>query len=72
MNELREQVSQVLTDLSAFDSSDLVDNSCELEAVVKRAKNRNNIDVTDKLWEILKSKYLKKYDLINGGGKGAP
>ncbi|CAD7091852.1 unnamed protein product [Hermetia illucens] len=55
LNELREQVSQVLTDLSAFDSSDLVDNTCELEAVVKRAKNRNNIDVTDKLWEILKN-----------------
>jgi len=64
MTELSKKVNDVLTEISGFGGIESLDMDKDLEELIERAKLRRLIDVTDKLWEILKckqfsNKYLK-------------
>ncbi|XP_070072753.1 protein zwilch [Drosophila takahashii] len=56
MDELRESINQTMTDVSGFaDRYSIGQVEFDIEDVVQRAKVRRLTDVTDKLWELLKS-----------------
>ncbi|XP_017873976.1 PREDICTED: protein zwilch [Drosophila arizonae] len=56
MDELRESINKTMTEVSGF-TDVFTDGHAEydIEEVVQRAKQRRLMDLTDKLWELLKS-----------------
>lgn len=52
VNDLRENINKVLTEISEIDSSSGAE--LDIEDVIQNAKIRRLNDLTDKLWEILK------------------
>lgn len=63
MDELRESINKTMTEVSGF-TDVFVDGHAEfdIEGVVQQAKLRRLTDLTDKLWDLFKSKTLKSYD----------
>lgn len=59
MSELRESINKLMIEMT-----EIVPNTClecDIENVIEQAKMRPLDDLTDKLWEILKRKILKKF-----------
>lgn len=54
MGELRENINKVMTEISEIDSNSGAER--DIEDVIQSAKTRRLSDLTDKLWDILKSK----------------
>lgn len=63
MDELRESINKTMTEVSGF-TDVFVDGHAEfdIEGVVQQAKLRRLTDLTDKLWDLFKSKTPKLYD----------
>jgi len=56
MDELRDSINHTMTDVSGFiDRYSIGNVEFDIEDVVQRAKVRRLTDLTDKLWELLKS-----------------
>ncbi|EDW82989.2 uncharacterized protein Dwil_GK22553 [Drosophila willistoni] len=56
MGELSESINQMMNEVSPFvDSYGNVHNDFDFEEAIQRCKFRNITDLTDKLWELLKS-----------------
>lgn len=61
MNELKQKISEILNEVNVG-SSESTENdnksSCDLEEVIIKCKTRDYVDITDKLWQILKSLFV--------------
>lgn len=58
MTELKEKISQILNEVNVGSTESTesdVKSSCDLEEVIIKCKTRDYVDITDKLWQILKS-----------------
>lgn len=63
MDELRESINKTMTEVSGF-TDVFIDGHAEfdIEGVVQQAKLRRLTDLTDKLWDLFKSKTRKLYN----------
>lgn len=62
MHDIEEKILSVMTEISGYVDVESNDGSSfDIEAAVQRSKSRRLTDLTDKLWDILKCKYIYKF-----------
>lgn len=61
MNELKQKISEILNEVNVGSGGSIendIKSSCDLEEVIIKCKTRDYVDITDKLWQILKSLFV--------------